>query len=56
MNFRLRRFLETTSPMIIGYGIVIALTTKYFGINIAITSILIFSMVDIVMLKKGERR
>lgn len=54
MNFRLKRFIETTSPMIIGYGLVIASVTLLLGIWYGLVGIIIFSIVDVVVITEKD--
>ncbi|KKL17992.1 hypothetical protein LCGC14_2480010 [marine sediment metagenome] len=54
MNFRLKRFIETTLPMVVGYGMVITAITTLWGIHIGLLGIILFSIVDIVMLSPRD--
>jgi len=54
MNFRLRRFIETTFPMIIAYGLTLVIITNVFGFKWGLVVIGMYSIVDVVMLRKGE--
>ena len=54
MNFRLRRFIETTLPMIIGFGLSVVVVTKLFGFGWGIICIIIFSIVDITMTTRTD--
>lgn len=52
MNYRLKRFTETTIPLIIGFGLVTVAATGLYGYVGGLLSIVFFAMVDVVMLKK----
>ena len=54
MNPKLKRFIETTIPMIICQGVVVALIANLFGFNAALVPILIYSIVDVLMTKSQE--
>ena len=49
MNKRFKRFIETTLPMIVGFGLVQVIVTHYVGIEIGIIGIIIFAIVDVVL-------
>ncbi len=51
MNKRLKRFVETTVPMVIGYGLVIVVATGYVGIHWGILGIVIFASIDVIMVR-----
>ena len=54
MDKRLKRFLETTLPMIIGYGLVLIISTAVLGIGWGLLGILIFSVIDVLMIEEVE--
>lgn len=52
MNKRLKRFLETTLPLITGYGLITIALTLTFGWIGGLMSVLIFSVVDVVFINE----
>lgn len=54
MNFRLKRFLETTLPIIVLHGFVVAIITSVFGLYVGILPIVIYAIVDITMLSPRD--
>lgn len=53
MNFRTKRFIETTLPMIILFGIMVCAAT-WVNIWFGLIAILLFAGVDVIMLRKKE--
>ena len=59
MNKHQRRFIETTLPMVIGYGMVVVSVTDLFGFGYGIVVIMLFTAIDVIMIKDDptkERR
>ena len=54
MNYRLRRFIETTLPMVILYGITIVVSTKLLGPNYGLLGVLVFTILDVILTKKKD--
>ena len=54
MNYKLRRFIETTLPMITLFGIVVVLMTKFVGVIFGLWAVTIFTIIDVVMTKRRD--
>ena len=52
MNKRQKRFMETTLPMVISYGLVVISITALFGFWWGILGIMLFTAIDVFMEKK----
>lgn len=48
MNKRMKRFLETTLPIVILYGLVLVAVTHYVGKEMGIIGVITFAIVDLV--------
>ena len=51
MNKHLKRFIETTLPMVIGYGLVVSVTTHFVGFYWSLIAIIIFAIIDAMMVR-----
>ncbi len=54
INPKLKRFIETTIPMVIGYGLVVWVTTYYVGLFWGLMSIVVFAIVDVLTPRPEE--
>ena len=52
MNIKLKRFIETTIPMVIGYGLVVLIVTYNIGLWLGFVAIGTFVIVDVIMTKR----
>lgn len=56
MNHRLKRFVETTFPLIVLYGLTVLILTYKIGIEWGFLVIGTFTIVDIVMQRKEVKQ
>ena len=56
MNCKLKRFIETTIPLIIMYGLVVLITTFYLGLRWGFLAIALFAIVDVVTIKDIDEK
>ncbi len=54
MNKYQRRFIETTLPMVIGYGMAVVSITALFGFGYGIFGIMLFTAIDVIMVKDKD--
>lgn len=54
MNYKLRRFFETTLPMILLFGLLIVFVTNYLGIGIGIIGVIVYTITDVLMTTKKD--
>ena len=52
MKERLKRFIETTIPMFILYGLTVLILTYKIGFEWGLMAIGIFAIIDVIMAKK----
>ena len=54
MNPKLRRLIETTIPMVIGYGLAVSSITALMGFRWGFVGIIVFAIVDVLMIRTQE--
>ena len=54
MNKHQKRFIETTLPMVIGYGLVVISLTALFGFGWGILGIMVFTAIDVMMVRESD--
>lgn len=55
MNYRKKRFIETTIPIVIGYGLIVLVTTL-LDVRYGLMAILIFAVIDPVMSRDKKKQ
>ena len=51
MNYKLKRFIETTIPLIILYGLTVLILTYKLGLGWGFLAIGVFTIVDVILAK-----
>ncbi len=54
MNPKTRRFVETTFPSIIVFGMIVAFSSVTFGWGIGVIAILLYAIVDVLMTTQAD--
>jgi len=55
MNYKLKRFIETTIPVVILYGLVVLILTYNIGIEWGFLAIGVFAIVDIILCREEQK-
>ena len=54
INPKIKRLIETTLPMVIGYGLVVLVATYFGDLIFGLIAIIIFSIIDVLMTRSQE--